>query len=711
MTLIKKPFFTLLILIIGLTSMGFFHFAHAFGFRFWEQSNNITSGPARANNLTVVSSGDGAGVYVVGYETESGIKHWRIERRDLNSGSLCDGNARNCSGEIFGINGIVTSVFPGLGDLDSQAKAITSDTSGIYVTGYAFYLTATPITVKYDFRGNEIWRQKPSQSVNTVYNAIAIDSSNHRLYLGGRDYPGLVQVLGRISDINTSNPIYDWYKSIASEDNGNSQLNGMVFDGINLYTAGYSQTGNGGYNTDWKIGKLDANGNDVTGWPIRYQLFGRHADDDYATAITLDGSGKLYVAGYSGADGYWVTRKHEASNGALVTTFGNSDTNSVYQGINNSGIYSLAVDDNGNLYVPSEDSGGVSTWWLLEKRSNSTGDIIWSQRGDKVPIANPEFPNGISVDASGNIYMAGYDNRNANTEWRITKTKEQVDANDPIRAVNISNLRLSINLVREKKGLLPNYTWNDSGGAPTAGGTIRANHMNEMVLAINELADRFCVNPTWTDSNINAGQTLVRAAQFNDLSNNLAKFAALPNTGFGNCKRVFLSSYRVSGDLGNYTSDDRNNHSNADGVNARCRDLASRRNLGGEWRAWIRSDGMEISDRMTHSNYRYELLDHTVIANNWDDLTDGTLLHMINMDETGTTVLSDEFTDVWTGGSVGTMSNQCTADNILFGSSWWSHGESDEVGGAGWFDNTSSDWTTNNSQTCEKEARFYCFEQ
>lgn len=87
---------------------------------------------------------------------------------------------------------------------------------------------------------------------------------------------------------------------------------------------------------------------------------------------------------------------------------------------------------------------------------------------------------------------------------------------------------------------------------------------------------------------------------------------------------VFITSTLGDGDKGGLA-----------GADATCQALATAAGLGGTFKAWLSDDNASPDTRFTHSNKKYALVDGTVIANDWGDLTDGTLANPINLDERG----------------------------------------------------------------------------
>ncbi len=130
------------------------------------------------------------------------------------------------------------------------------------------------------------------------------------------------------------------------------------------------------------------------------------------TAITLDAAGNLYIAD---ASNYRVRRVSPA--GIITTVAGNgtqghSGDNGPATNAQLNGLAGIAVDGNGNLYF----SDTVGSW--VRKVSEAgiitaiagTGSNGYS--GDNVPARGAQLsgPNGIAVDASGNVYIADSNN-------------------------------------------------------------------------------------------------------------------------------------------------------------------------------------------------------------------------------------------------------------------------------------------------------------
>ena len=92
-------------------------------------------------------------------------------------------------------------------------------------------------------------------------------------------------------------------------------------------------------------------------------------------------------------------------------------------------------------------------------------------------------------------------------------------------------------------------------------------------------------------------------------------------------KRMFVTSLAYTANFGGAAAAD-----------ASCQSLASAAALGGTWKAWLSTSISSPSSSFTQASVPYQRVDGTLIANNWADLTDGTLANGVAMDEHGAMV-------------------------------------------------------------------------
>ncbi len=164
-----------------------------------------------------------------------------------------------------------------------------------------------------------------------------------------------------------------------------------------------------------------------------------------------------------------------------------------------------------------------------------------------------------------------------------------------------------------------------------------------------------------------------------------------------NEKTVFVTSANFSSNLGGLTGADDKCQAEADGP-------ASIVPAGTYW-AWL-SDGTDSPDtRFTKSSHPYKLPDGTKIAEDFTDLTDGSILHAINIDPTGQPIGYQQY---WTG----TNADGTTVPHLVTCDGWTTAlpGFRAMVGSTV---QTSTLWSTHSSQrSCRRSSRrLVCFQQ
>jgi hypothetical protein len=164
-------------------------------------------------------------------------------------------------------------------------------------------------------------------------------------------------------------------------------------------------------------------------------------------------------------------------------------------------------------------------------------------------------------------------------------------------------------------------------------------------------------------------------------------------------KHVFVSSKPYSGKIVSGTL------TGLAAADRQCQILAIDSNLSStNYMAWL-SDrtGSPASRFPTHSPGPYVLLDGTVIANSWNQLTSGPLRHAINLTEAKQP--SDPF--VWTNtDSTGSLSQPSMDCNN------WTTDATEASGARGFTTTVSGAWSQGNiPASCDATSPIYCFEQ
>ena len=158
-------------------------------------------------------------------------------------------------------------------------------------------------------------------------------------------------------------------------------------------------------------------------------------------------------------------------------------------------------------------------------------------------------------------------------------------------------------------------------------------------------------------------------------------------------KFVFVSSAEYDGDLRGLS-----------GADSKCQGLAEAAGLPGTYKAWLSSNATSSpSTRFTRSTIPYVLVDGSVVATDWGDLTDNDINHYIDIDEFG---LSHS-TFVWTNT---TSAGLTTSSSIYRNCIRWGFNGIAADGEMG-HNRTYSQWTRGDKFLCSNTAPIYCFEQ
>ena len=195
------------------------------------------------------------------------------------------------------------------------------------------------------------------------------------------------------------------------------------------YAAGVAVDGSGNiYVTGYTLGNLDGNTNaggydafltkyDFSGVWQWTKLLGQQdgcanaAGNDWATGVAVDGSGNVYVSGYTlgnldgniNAGGYDAFLTMYNSSGILqwtklLGTTGDDWASSV--AVDGSGIY-VTGGTTGDLHE-EPNAGGYDSFL---SKYDSTGGMQWTKL---LGSAEDESAYGVAVDGSGYIYVTGY---------------------------------------------------------------------------------------------------------------------------------------------------------------------------------------------------------------------------------------------------------------------------------------------------------------
>ncbi len=282
------------------------------------------------------------------------------------------------------------------------ARGVAVDVSGnVYVTGESNYGSGyNYLTVKYDSLGNIIWADTLDNGSGGNAYGIAVDGSGN-VYVTGYSYIGS-------NDADYLTVKYDSLGNIVWADTldngGTDDAYGIAVDGSgNVYVTGYSKIDS---NDDYLTVKYDSLGNII--WADTLD----NGNFDGAYGVAVDGSGNVYVTGYSyigSNDADYLTVKYDSlGNMVWADTLDNSAWDYAR---------GIAVDGSGNVYVTGESYIDVKYDYLTVKY-DSLGNILWS---DTLDNSSDDEAYGVAVDNSGNVYVTGYSDNGSNDDYLTVK--------------------------------------------------------------------------------------------------------------------------------------------------------------------------------------------------------------------------------------------------------------------------------------------------
>jgi cysteine-rich repeat protein len=155
--------------------------------------------------------------------------------------------------------------------------------------------------------------------------------------------------------------------------------------------------------------------------------------------------------------------------------------------------------------------------------------------------------------------------------------------------------------------------------------------------------------------------------------------------------RAFITSTTYNGNLGGQS-----------GAAAKCQSRANSAGLGGTWDAWIGTNVNGPATRFVPAALGYVRVDGVLIANDFADLTNGSLDQTLSISEYGDSLSGYE---VWTGSSWSGVATSATCTN-------WTSSSAGVTGEYGLSNSISSTWSDAGSPAaCNVTRRLYCFEQ
>ena len=305
---------------------------------------------------------------------------------------------------------------------DDRGQGVSVDSSGnAYVTGYTgggldgntnaggddMFLT------KYDTDGTKQWTRQLGTGDYDYGQGVSVDSSGNA-YVTGYTWGSLdgnISAGGRDMFLtkHDTDGTKQWTRQLGT---GNSDYGmGVSVDSSgNAYVAGYTygdldgNTGAGG--GDMFLTKYDTDG--TKQWTEQLGANG----SDAGRGVSVDSSGNAYVTGYTnrGLDG----NTHAGDSDMFLTKYDTDGTKQWTRQLGTSGRNhgnGVSVDSSGNAYVAGYTWGGLDGntsaggWDMFLTKYDTDGTKQWTEQ---LGTVDQDIGRGVSVDSSGNAYVTGY---------------------------------------------------------------------------------------------------------------------------------------------------------------------------------------------------------------------------------------------------------------------------------------------------------------
>ncbi len=292
---------------------------------------------------------------------------------------------------------------------DDVGYAIAVSPQGdVFVAGQsAGYVGSTYVTqqtvIKYSSTGTQLWAHQYGNTAGpNVVRSMLVDA-NGNVFLGGTD--GGANASGDMC-VRKLDPAGNvtWTATYDGVHNGYDYVYAIAFaSNGDILAAGNTSTPPTN-TTDIALIRVSAAGSVLWAREV-----GAAAQNDSAFDVAVGANGNAYVAGYTttGSEGQNETLlAYDAAGNFLWEDDhdGGSSGNDVFRAV--------AIDPSGRVIaLGSETHNGVGTDWVTYAY-DANGSIFWEHAWDGTAHLN-DTARALSIDAIGNIYVAGYSNTNA----------------------------------------------------------------------------------------------------------------------------------------------------------------------------------------------------------------------------------------------------------------------------------------------------------
>jgi len=295
-------------------------------------------------------------------------------------------------------------------------------------------------------------------------------------------------------------------------------------------------------------------------------------------------------------------------------------------------------------------------------------DIYYTLNGSTPITSSTLYTSPININSNKTLKaiaaMSGYLDSNVMVENYIIGAKVEIPVANPVPGTY--NVAQDITLTSSTPDAKIYYTID--GSIPTSSSTL---YTSPISISSTTTLNAIGIKNGYLDSDIFSGLYTINTS-----------------------KIIFLTTSSYKGKLGGLA-----------GADLLCAKEASDAGLNGTFKAWLSDDSTSAKSRLTHSSQPYKLVTGTTIADDWDDLTDGSIKTRINIDAQGE-ISSNTY--AWTNTSSNGNKYSSSGSSCIS----WTNNSGIFNGFLGRTTSTNSYWTAYASVGCSlNTAGLYCIEQ
>lgn len=296
--------------------------------------------------------------------------------------------------------------FQGQGKASDRIAAIVADASGnVFVAGYAGNHHGSPdaFAMKQNAQGDTLWKYYYDSGAKNEDRAtdIVIDNAGNAYITGYSENASYYDECFTAKILPSGSQA--WVTRYSPGSNTQSYGNALVVDGSgNVYVAGYSDPSSASY--DWLVIKYNSSG--VQQWVD--VLNGPGNGDDEAKDIIIAPNGNPTVCGYqysvnaSGNINSFVKQYTPANTSVWTDTW----TNPSFTGADKA--WGLAYNTAGDLFVGGETKNSTSSNQdAFAIRYTNVGTRIWTNIYNGAGSSLDEYFRQVTIDLSGNVFFTG----------------------------------------------------------------------------------------------------------------------------------------------------------------------------------------------------------------------------------------------------------------------------------------------------------------